>query len=83
MIFSVNFFTKTLFMGSIDKKNQGSGGRSSRDNQERLKQNPFEKSEEVKRRSSMTEERDLLNEDPDEERREIEKEREDGLSEAE
>lgn len=83
MIFSVNYFTKTLFMGSIDKKNQGSGGRSSGDNQERLKQNPLENSEELKRKSSMTEERDLLNEDPDEERREIEKESEDGLSEAE
>ena len=60
-------------MESTDKKNQGHEGRSSQDPRERLQQNPAMDSDEVRENTSHGDKNDLLNEDPDEERREIEK----------
>ena len=70
-------------MESIDKKNQNPEGRSSQDPRERLQQNPVLDSDETKENTSHGDKNDLLNEDPDEERREIEESSEDKLSSAE
>ena len=70
-------------MESLDKKNQTPEGRSSQDPRERLHQNPAMDSQEVKENTSHGDKNDLLNEDPDEERRAIEESSEDKLSSAE
>jgi len=70
-------------MESIDNKNQNPRERSSQDPRERLQQNPAMDSEEVTKNTSHGDKNDLLNEDPDEERREIERSSEDNLSSAE
>jgi hypothetical protein len=70
-------------MESIDKKNQNAEGRSTQDPRERLQQNPAMDSEEMKENTSHGDKNDFLNEDPDEERREIEESSEDKLSSAE
>jgi len=69
-------------MESNDKKSQGTE-RNSQDPRERLQQNPAANSEEINQNTSHGDKNDLLNEDPDEERREIEKSSEDKLSSAE
>ena len=69
-------------MESNDKKSQGTE-RNSQDPRERLQQNPAVNSEEINQNTSHGDKNDLLNEDPDEERREIEKSSEDKLSGAE
>ena len=71
-------------MESIDKKNnQSQEPRTSIDPRERLQQNPAMESDEIRNNSSHGDKNDLLNEDPDEERREIENSSEDKLSGAE
>jgi hypothetical protein len=71
-------------MESTDnRKGQGNNSRNSSDPRERLQQNPALQSEEVQQNTSQGDKNDLLNEDPDEERREIEKSSEDKLSSAE
>ena len=69
-------------MESIDKKPQ-ENERNSQDPRERLQQNPAATSEELDQNTSHGDKNDLLNEDPDEERRDIEKDSEDKLSSAE
>jgi len=64
-------------------KNPKNEPRNSEDPRERLQQNPALTSDEVKKNTSHGDKNDLLNEDPDEERREIEKSSEDRLSSAE
>ena len=59
-------------METIDKKHENPGGRNSQDPRERLQQNPALKSEELEN-TSHGDKNDLLNTDPDEERREIER----------
>ena len=71
-------------MESTDnRKGQGNNSRNSSDPRERLQQNPALQSEEVQENTSHGDKNDLLNEDPDEERREIEKSSEERLSSAE
>jgi hypothetical protein len=74
---------KCFFMEPIDKSSTNKGERSSQDPRERLQQNPALKSEEVRKNTSHGDKNDLLNEDPDEERRDIEETSEDRLSSAE
>ena len=69
-------------MDTNDKRNQTSE-RISEDPRERLQQNPAMSSEELEENTSHGDKNDLLNEDPDEERREIEKSSEEKLSSAE
>jgi hypothetical protein len=69
-------------MEPIEKQNQQNEPRNSQDPRERLEQNPALKSDEVKN-TSHGDKNDLLYEDPDEERREIEKSSEDRSSSAE
>jgi hypothetical protein len=80
--FCIKFLNKS-FMESLDKRNQNLEERSSQDPRERLVQNPAMDAEELKENTSHGDKNDLLNEDPDEERREIEKSSEDNLSSAE
>ena len=70
-------------MESMDKKRENIGGRSSEDPREKGQQNPTLSPEELEKKTSQSEKNDLLNEDPDEERREIEKSSEDNLESAE
>jgi hypothetical protein len=65
-----------------DKRNENPGGRDSLDPRERFQQNPALKSEELQN-TSHGGINDLLNEDPDEERREIERSSEEKMSDAE
>jgi hypothetical protein len=70
-------------MEPIGKSNPDNDPRSSQDPRERLQQNSALDSEETRKNTSQGDKNDLLNEDPDEERREIEKSSEDRLSSAE
>ena len=70
-------------MEPMEKNNPNNEPRSSQDPRERLQQNPALNSEETTKNTSHGDKNDLLNEDPDEERREIEKSSEDRLSGAE
>jgi len=67
-------------METIDKKHENPGRRDSQDPRER--QNPALDSEEIEK-TSHGDKNDLLNTDPDEERREIERSSEENLSSAE
>ena len=64
-------------MEPIEKNNPDNEPRNSQDPRERLQQNSALNSEETKKNTSQGDKNDLLNEDPDEERREIEKSSED------
>ena len=66
-----------------NRKSQTNENRNSIDPRERLQQNPALHSEEEKQNTSQGDKNDLLNQDPDEERREIEKSSEERLSSAE
>ena len=70
-------------MESIEKKIPSRDSRSSQDPRERLKQNSDSSSDELKEKTSRGDKNDLLNEDPDEERRAIEESSEDNLESAE
>ena len=70
-------------MEPMENNNQNNEPRNSQDPRERLQQNLALTSEETKKNTSHGDKNDLLNEDPDEERREIEKSSEDRLSSAE
>ena len=69
-------------MESMDKKRENFGGRSSEDPREKWQQDATLSPEELEKKT-QSEKNDLLNEDPDEERREIEKSSEDNLESAE
>jgi len=64
-------------MEPIEKSNPDNEPRNSQDPRERLQQNSALKSDDAKKNTSQGDQNDLLNEDPDEERREIEKSSED------
>jgi len=66
-----------------NRKDQNTDTRNSTDPRERLQQNPALDSEETRRNTSHGDKNDLMNEDPDEERRAIERSSEDNLEEAE
>ncbi len=71
-------------MESTDnRKGRNNTDRNSSDPRERLQQNPALQSEDLQQNTSQGDKNDLLNEDPDEERREIEKTSEDRLNSAE
>ena len=70
-------------MESMDKKRENIGGRSSEDPREKWQQDATLSPEELEKKTLQSEKNDLLNEDPDEERREIEKSSEDNLESAE
>ena len=70
-------------MEPMDKQNPKNGPRNSEDPRERLQQNPALESDETRKNASHGDKNDLLNEDPDEERREIEKSSEDRSNSAE
>ena len=70
-------------MEPMENSNPNNERKNSQDPRERLQENPALKSEETRKNTSHGDKNDLLNEDPDEERREIEKSSEDRSNSAE
>jgi hypothetical protein len=81
--FLIKIYSNKPFMEPIEKKTTSTDSRSSQDPRERLQQNPASSSDELKENTSKGDKNDLLNEDPDEERREIEESSEEALESAE